>query len=90
MNYLGGHSASKTNNYEFKFDEIETALVAKEKLKDYLRTKINRSNRSNVIGPASFYGIRQNLNLKLSNKKKFFEEKSTQSNKESLKVIKFT
>ena len=49
-------------------------MVTKDKLKDYLKNKASRAQRSNAIGPASFYGIRQNLNSKISHKKRFFEE----------------
>ena len=79
----------KSNNYEFKFDEIETSMVAKEKLKDYLRAKVNRASRSSTIGPASFYGVRQNINQKkISNKQKFLQKEDS-PRKESIKVIKF-
>lgn len=47
-------------------------MMAKEKLRDYLRTKINRNSRNSNIGPASFYGVRQNINQKkISNKQRF-------------------
>lgn len=69
----------KAANYEFKFDEIESAVIAKERLKDYLRTKITKSTRNSVVGPASFYGVRQNINQKkISNKQKFTEKEKLQ------------
>ena len=49
-------------------------MVAKEKLKDYLRAKVNRSSRNSTIGPASFYGVRQNINQKKVNKQKFISK----------------
>ena len=81
---------SKPANYEFRFDEIDSAMVAKDKLKDYLKNKATRAQRSNAIGPASFYGIRQNLNNKISHKKRFFEDGSgSKSKQDSIKIIKF-
>jgi hypothetical protein len=50
---------------------------------------VARSTHSGGIGPASFYGIRQNLNLKLSNKKKFLDEEN-KSNKKSVKGVALT
>ena len=80
----------KATNYEFKFDEIESASVTKDKLKDYLKNKASRAQRGNSIGPASFYGIRQNINNKITNKKRFFEEDSgNKSKQDSIKIIKF-
>ena len=72
-----------------KFDEIETSMVAKEKLKDYLRTKVSRSSRNSTIGPASFYGVRQNINLKKNSNKQKFLSKDESPRRESIKVIKF-
>jgi hypothetical protein len=85
-------SPPRSNHYEFKFDEIETVLVAKEKFKEYYRSKVGKSTRNSVIGPASFYGIRQNLNLKI-NKKKFFSQEQQDAfneGRDSIKIIKFT
>lgn len=65
-------------------------MVAKEKLRDYLRTKINRNSRNSTIGPASFYGVRQNINQKkISNKQRFLSSQES-PRKDSIKVIKFT
>ena len=65
-------------------------MVAKEKLKDYLRTKVNRSSRNSTIGPASFYGVRQNINnKKISTNRQRFQSKDEAPRKDSIKVIKF-
>lgn len=60
-----------------------------------MRNKAAKGARSNLIGPASFYGVRQNVSSKISNRKKFFGEeygvsREKQQKKESIKIIKFT
>jgi hypothetical protein len=39
------------------------------------------------MGPASFYGIRQNLNLKIGNRRKIFEEDEGTMTKKSVKIM---
>ena len=64
-------------------------MVTKEKLKDYLRIKAHRSTKNSTIGPASFYGVRQNINQKkITNKQRFLSKDET-PRKDSIKVIKF-